>query len=319
MFISFKLDFASSWITACAMGAALVFGGCSAAEDDGDATPALDPSDPAGIAGSLVPVPLEDSEDDELATVSQPIMGGVESVNSATTYLSFEPGYGNSGICSGVAVSKFHILTAAHCIQTEGWTRAMVWRKYCNSSSCSYSAILDSNIWLYAQRHPDFTGAGDNGDDLAMLTIYHIYDDGVSLPEPSSYAMRIWLGSLGSGSQLSVWGWGANTWANTGTGFLRTTTQVVSSSYTNYFTAVVGSSSTCRGDSGGPAIVGGNKVAGLVSAGDGDPCTPTGGNNYYSRLKSKMGWIEAQMQYPFGMDFSCNRYSSGSSLYARCW
>lgn len=63
-----------------------------------------------------------------------------------------------------------------------------------------------------------------------------------------------------------------------------------------------------------------DKVAGVASSSEKNNtwvhCAKPGGKQRWTRLSSKMGWIEDTMALGF---VDCSYFGSGSSLYARCW
>jgi hypothetical protein len=259
--------------------------------------------------------------DGDIGTTRQPILNGSLTLQNAAVLISNPLGEW----CSGLSISKFHSVTSAHCLPltANGWFRGAISRRMCSGSVCWNQQALYTDMWLYLSRHPDYTGVGDYPDDIAIVTIYHIYDDGtVAFPNPAAGdAMRIHLGSLPANQALTIYGFGASTSGGAGTLNLRQgSMSLAAAADTYWFWGRVANQAFCRGDSGGPAVVNGDKGAGLNSHySSGTWCPPTGGWNAWTRLSAKMSWLEVQMWYPFGTGYTCGKYGSGSTAYARCW
>lgn len=260
----------------------------------------------------------------DVAVAKQSILNGTTTTSHyATVYLT--DNFGAS--CSGIQISKFHILTSAHCLEKtqQGWARAGVWRQMCNGTSCTLQPTPYSDMWVFLQRYPGYAGNGDYPDDIAILTIYHVYDDGVTLIDPAkagydSFGMRIWLGSLTANQAFDVYGYGFLNNAQQGFGTLRSGRMNIATPYSDWFWATVTNQGVCKGDSGGPAVVNSNKAAGLPTQYSGvGVCPDVGGYVVWSSIAPKIGWLESAMAYPLGTGFTCTRYGSGASLYARCW
>jgi len=258
----------------------------------------------------------------DVGTSREAVLNGTATTQYATVLLSDAGGH---GLCSGVAISKFHTLTAAHCFpgMSSGWFRGAISRYGCTGGSCFLIPTLYSEMWLYLTRHPNYTGGGDYADDIAVVTIYHIYDDGsVTFPDPSmGNALRLWLGGLTANSTVAtMYGFGGSAADGSGVGVLRTGTNTISSVSPGWFWATrTGTQALCQGDSGGPAVVNSDKVAGLASTLSAAPCPAPGGWSLWTRIAPQIGWIEGVMAYPNGTGYQCNRYGSGSTAYARCW
>ncbi len=226
--------------------------------------------------------------------------------------------------CSGIGVSKFHHLTSAHCFAgTSGWFRGAISRYGCSGGSCFLIPALYSEMWLYLTRNPNYTGGGDYADDVSVVTIYHIYDDGsVTFPDPAAgNALRLWLGSLTANSTVAtMYGYGPNAINGTGSFVLRSGTNTISSESAGWFWATrTGNQALCQGDSGGPAVVKTDKATGIASTVSSGPCPAVGGWSLWTRISNQIGWIEGVMAYPNGVGYTCSRFGAGASAYARCW
>jgi hypothetical protein len=258
-----------------------------------------------------------------VASAKQAIRNGtVASSHYATVKIS-DP----NGFCSAIQISKYHFLTSAHCLanNADGWIRAGITRQICNGTTCTMVASPYTDMWMYLTRYPDYTGNGDYPDDIAVATIYHIYDDGVTLPDPAQsdvLGMRLWLGSLSANQSTDIYGYGYSNESGAGAGgeTLRVGTMNITTVNDGWFWARVVNQSVCLGDSGGPAVVNSNKAAGLPTQYSGSAVCPVAGAYVvWSAIAPKMSWIESVMAYPLGSGFTCTRYGSGTSLYARCW
>lgn len=261
-------------------------------------------------------VPVRPGSEDSPEQVTEKIQAGPVSSNPAVVLLPF-PATNIS--CSGISIASYGLVTAAHCMgPADGWQLMNVIRQAPNGS---YLFVRNGPIWIFWTHHPSYNGSADPPDDVAVGMIWNNYPSN-TLPDPPNNAMRIWLGSLGTGGAASLSGYGAADVFGGGIFIQRTGAQRVSFVSTNYLETLVPPGFVtvgCHGDSGGPLF--GNAAGFAVALGifdlinpDGVFCPPTTATQSFARLRTKQTWIESLL------GFTCARFSGGSSgNYARCW
>ncbi|MGC4067963.1 MAG: trypsin-like serine protease [Polyangiaceae bacterium] len=238
----------------------------------------------------------------DVATAEQGIRNGA----LATTHYATVKLNDTSSFCSAIQISKFHFLTSAHCLPNSGsgWIRAGISRQVCSGTTCYISPSPYSDMWVYMTRSPDYTGNGDYPDDIAVVTIYHIYDDGVTLPDPAkndALGMRIHLGTLAANQAISIYGYGYSNESGSDAGgvTLRGGSMNVTAVNTGWFWSLVVNQAVCMGDSGGPAVVYSNKAAGLPTQYSGaGVCPLPGAYVVWSTIAPKMSWINPSCSIP---------------------
>jgi hypothetical protein len=236
--------------------------------------------------------------------------------------------------CSGFLIGPRHLITAAHCFPASGNFPVDV---YAGSGSPCVTIDPDGNPCgntaprlfgfivdtVSVTRHPTWDGVS-TGKDLAVVT--RLNGSWLAPANTGASMMRVnaMPGSLG-GNYWNV-GFGANTNAGGGYGTRRMTSldNAINWSGSEHFysNTVAGRGHTCRGDSGGPAIVTGfaeDLVIGVTSNHSAhqltDQCAQLGlpfrsSNTYGPWIESV---VEAQGQ-------SCYNYQfNGVWDYIRCW
>ena len=154
------------------------------------------------------------------------------------------------GLCTGSIIAPNMVLTAAHCITSEG--RWSVPEMVTVGSALDGEPTESAQVVRYAM-HPDWRRSETPENDVALLLLDR------SLRTPT---MQMYLGDLSAlrGETIQAVGFGhTNGWEQTGLGDRRATTMVIEEVYEGSFDAATPSgrqTDTCQGDSGGPAVPG---------------------------------------------------------------
>ncbi len=114
-----------------------------------------------------------------MRTIEQPIWRGDEVVKLPVVEI-------NSG-CTGTIVSQRHILTAAHCVSQQNTSSQLYvrWRLADGTYNGDWF-----NAYYYP--HPNYTGTGDNHDDVALISVHYSVN-----PSPISGTAYSWGRRLG--------------------------------------------------------------------------------------------------------------------------
>jgi secreted trypsin-like serine protease len=171
----------------------------------------------------------------------------------------------NSGqLCTGVVIGRSAVLTAAHCVLGGG--RFVVGAV---GEDGRRQQIPVARIATHASFLPGRTPSTQPGVDLAIA---HLASPLSSVMQPLSPG-----GGIGSGEQLTIYGFGLGVEGATATArTLRRASLVAAGSYTSANSVVVAvdgrtmgqsaGAGACRGDSGGPIMrAGSTELVGLVS------------------------------------------------------
>ena len=225
------------------------------------------------------------------------------------------PGY--SLVCSSVAISPNHLLTAAHCVS--GVQRnEFVSIDISLAGANGIQQSLDSWV-VRVYSNENWGGSGDHGDDYALIEVY----ERASLHNDTRWyhdeVMDVWLGDIFAFKPLSVLGWGfarpfdldahpEDRW-----GTLRKSDDAYVHSLGVDMLASNTGVALCEGDSGGPAFLQtryGDKVVGLASAlwwpetranengvEETGMCVESDGPRFWARMNRNFtNWVEPKMR-----------------------
>ncbi|MEQ9497119.1 MAG: trypsin-like serine protease [Deltaproteobacteria bacterium] len=262
--------------------------------------------------------------------------------------------------CTAIPISENHILTSAHCIPpgAEGWWRVRVMRADPSGSDIG-EPVQVGNYRVFIYQHENWTGTGDTGDDIAILSMHRgcitsNERDAIDLCSGSYWQRyynnnRVWLGNLSLGITMDLYGFGSRS------RYSQTSPRLheppngarISVDWTgsrHFLTDDETTAIVCKGDSGGPAVLhqdAHDLVAGVLSNGtfyDDQFCTKNTGIAAYRKQRwhrlsgTFSNWIEpklggnGQFTCPSNGATCCNRYNSVNAYtnlanhsFARCW
>ncbi|MGW7533550.1 S1 family peptidase [Amycolatopsis sp. NPDC054798] len=218
------------------------------------------------------------------ANASPAIIGGEKASLQQHPYAVYLVDSHGTQFCGGVIVSRTAVATAAHCAATvpTGELSVVAGREDKRSRDGVVRAV--SAAW----QHPNFH-TPQQGWDIAVLTVRG------SLPYPSADLARD-PSRYPAGTAATVLGWGRVADGGDRSDYLRQATVPIAddstcyTAYPEYSSASMlcaghpnGGIDACKGDSGGPLMVG-DTVVGIVSYGDG--CGKPGKPGMYTRVTS---------------------------------
>ncbi|WP_369434177.1 trypsin-like serine protease [Psychromonas sp. MME1] len=250
----------------------------------------------AGATGSDL-MPIEDKQ------MLAKIVGGQQ---ASPGEFPFMVSLQNGGyhLCGGSVVSRYYILTAAHCVAYLDSAVMGLYNK--NDTNGTQRLTIVEKI-----PHPNY--ATDSSYDIALVK--------TNLPIDSIYP-SVSFGSANTGSMATVTGWGAIYHGGPASDILlKVDVPIASSSVCNATENMLcagyaaGGKDSCQGDSGGPLFTGNGTQIGIVSHGNG--CADPGQYGYYTRVSTFTSWIN---QYtgsaqPINYTLTVNG-GSGSNSYA---
>ena len=231
--------------------------------------------------------------------------------------------------CSGTLVGKSSLITAAHCFhKTLGNSSGQVWVvvRYRSPSDNRDYFISDSTVtttgslaafkFARVDIHPNYTGARDVSDDLAIVTLPDIgprtrIPQSWTVPNGRSDFMPIAIDPVGGREELRFHGYGVTASGRTDLGTPRVPADdskrkpdSVASDGSSFFIRGTSTFQACSGDSGGPAYTafGNRRLFGAFSeasapAGPGlNSCAGVGGQQWWTSIFPKLDWIEARIE-----------------------
>jgi len=236
----------------------------------------------------------------------QSIVGGVEAIPHSWPWMvSLSSNYGNGRhghFCGGTLVTKYHVVTAAHCVRTTSKYQVRLGDHYRNDNTPIEQTIPVERVY----KHELYKKRGHRGYDVAVLKL--------KSPATLNHAVKtIDLDknqNFPAGKDCYVTGWGTTSYRGPSSKKLlqvsvpiRTWDECLGSYWhvgKNEFCAGCpqGGKDSCQGDSGGPFVCQNDQsdkwyLTGVVSWGDG--CAKPGKYGVYSKVSDLYDWIQSKI------------------------
>merc|ERR1719458_1120212 len=204
---------------------------------------------------------------------------------------------GRSPFCGGTLISSTHVLTAAHCTQTDASSIAVILGEH-NIADSDFNRVNVAEII----NHPEYN-SGTTDNDYAILRLANPV---TFTNEVSPACLPADLSNTFAGVLATVTGWGTLSSGGNQPTVLQevdvtvTTNTACENAYgssmitANMICAADSGKDSCQGDSGGPMIApenGRQALIGVVSWGYG--CAMEAYPGVYARVTEKMDWIVA--------------------------
>lgn len=231
---------------------------------------------------------------------------------------------GDSNGCSGTLIHPRVVVTAGHCFSSATGSMSLL-----REENGVVQEWVTQSATIY--RHPNYTGAGDAGDDVGVV----VFDAPIPGVDAGPDTMRVMVSPMLTGDTIVFHGWGIANHQGTGAGVLRYGVVTLNWASSRHFTDTVvqGGARICKGDSGGTArlerssnglsvdLLGG--MASEFEVGS-EYCPYPDDLQRWSATADKISWIEGRL-LANGIDVTadgataCHRFTESGRDYMRCW